>query len=380
MDLRLHRKGPLINDELSTWVTAKQRLLGKYDEQIQVTLTQGFGEEHKLVLSVSRFEPGPNDRTAYFWTDKAGKRRSKEMPPYFISDRAGAREAMYDFLVHARSFYLDGLLANSSRLIWATFDAASRYDPFGKPELVVDAFNLWVASRFIESPWRIVHGAYQMGAEVTYEQNHRYHDFVPVTPIMDTQLDEIVIRDLLVPITTRFLKKLKAKIDERKPEDWLEIHFAVFIMMSNVGWITKDMVAQTTEKGLKPGNRHGTLTCGYIHACKTILSHYHYVCAGPIPFVTFKYHDEGDVNTKNWTPDQRAYVQSLRREYARQTPERRKKIRDWAKLVMYEDDGYWCYQMLDLEWEGNIPHNGEVDDFTEEDFLSSSGTETRNVC
>ena len=148
MDLRLHRKGespnflfsvasliligPLINDELSTWVTAKQRLLGKYDEQIQVTLTQGFGEEHKLVLSVSRFEPGPNDRTAYFWTDKAGKRRSKEMPPYFISDRAGAREAMYDFLVHARSFYLDGLLANSSRLIWATFDAASRYDPFGK--------------------------------------------------------------------------------------------------------------------------------------------------------------------------------------------------------------------------------------------------------
>lgn len=39
---------------------------------------------------------------------------------------------------------------------------------------------------------------------------------------------------------------------------------------------------------------------------------------------------------------------------------------------MYEDDGYWCYQMLDPEWDGNIPHNGEIDDFTEEDFLSSS--------
>lgn len=90
-----------------------------------------------------------------------------------------------------------------------------------------------------------------MGAETTYEQDHRYHDFVPVTPIMDTQLDEIVIRDLLVPFTTRFLERLKAKIDERKSENWLEIHFAVFIMMSNVGWITKDVVAQTTEKGLK---------------------------------------------------------------------------------------------------------------------------------
>ena len=90
-----------------------------------------------------------------------------------------------------------------------------------------------------------------MGAEAIYEKGHRYNDFVPVTPIMDTQLDEIVIKDLLDPITDRFLKNLKAKIDERRPENWLEIHFAIFIMMSNVGWISKDMIMQTTEKGLK---------------------------------------------------------------------------------------------------------------------------------
>lgn len=148
LDLRLHRKGkpqsvpisiaslisigPLINDELATWVMAKQRLLGKHDEQIIVTLTQDFGEEFNLHLAVSRFDPGPGDRTAYFWTDKAGNQCRKEMPPYFISDRAGAREATYDFLVNARSFYLDSLLANSNRLIWSTFEAALRYDPFGK--------------------------------------------------------------------------------------------------------------------------------------------------------------------------------------------------------------------------------------------------------
>lgn len=41
---------------------------------------------------------------------------------------------------------------------------------------------------------------------------------------------------------------------------------------------------------------------------------------------------------------------------------------------MYEDDGYWCYQMLFKDWRGDIPHAGDIDDFTENDFLSSSGT------
>lgn len=68
---------------------------------------------------------------------------------------------------------------------------------------------------------------------------------------MDTQLDDLVIRDLLVPLTNRFLARLKAKVDEGKKENWLEIYLAMFIMMSNTGWIVKDMIAMTTWKGLK---------------------------------------------------------------------------------------------------------------------------------
>jgi len=39
---------------------------------------------------------------------------------------------------------------------------------------------------------------------------------------------------------------------------------------------------------------------------------------------------------------------------------------------MYSDDSYWCYQLLCLNWRGDIPHAGEIDDYREEDFLSSS--------
>jgi hypothetical protein len=111
-----------------------------------------------------------------------------------------------------------------------------------------------------------------MGVQPTEEHGHPYDGFIPVTPIMDTQLDDLVIRDLLAPLTAQFLKRLKAKIDERKSENWMEIHFAMFIMMSNIGWIVKDMIAMTTWKGLKvstssmsfpgfPSSSHCACTC-----------------------------------------------------------------------------------------------------------------------
>lgn len=41
---------------------------------------------------------------------------------------------------------------------------------------------------------------------------------------------------------------------------------------------------------------------------------------------------------------------------------------------MYEDDAYWVYQLLCQDWNGEYKHPGEIDDFTEDDFLSSSST------
>ena len=47
------------------------------------------------------------------------------------------------------------------------------------------------------------------------------------------------------------------------------------------------------------------------------------------------------------------------------------KLSKWKDMSMYNMEMYWCYQMLYRDWRGDIPHAGEVDDFTEEDFLTS---------
>lgn len=85
----------------------------------------------------------------------------------------------------------------------------------------------------------------------TYERGHPFEDIIPVTPIMDTQLDHLVLRYLLNPLSNRLLKKLKEKIDEQKKENWLEIYLSVFIMMSIMRWVMKDAVEWPSRHGLK---------------------------------------------------------------------------------------------------------------------------------
>jgi hypothetical protein len=90
-----------------------------------------------------------------------------------------------------------------------------------------------------------------IGLEPSTEPGNPFIGIIPVTPAMDTQLDDIFLRDLLIPLEKRLLKGLKDKIDEQRKENWLEIYLTMFIMMSNMGWVMKDILAWTGRYGLK---------------------------------------------------------------------------------------------------------------------------------
>ncbi|KAM5343252.1 hypothetical protein ACJ41O_014218 [Fusarium nematophilum] len=373
LGLRLHRKGPTIRDDLGIWVKGKQRLLGLQDSKDSrvLFLTQGIGEgmETFLSVTVSRFDPKRGDRTTYFWTDPDGNPREMEVPPYFISDLEEAKHNIRRFVHEVRSTYIDTLHGDSNPLIRQTFQAALMFSAFNGSRLVSVALDTWVAARLIETQWRVVAGGVAIGLEPKDEPGHPWNGFTPVTPIMDTQLDGLVIRDLLAPLSNRFLKLLKDKVDERRRENWLEIYLAMFIMMSNTGWTLKDMKANAAWKGLKAGSRGGTLTQGYMHACKSMLAYFHFACAGAFPLSLAFDKSSGGRDYHGMTADQVEYLDFVKGELANQ-----EKLSKWRDLSMYDDDGYWCYQLLDRDWRGDIQHAGEVDDYREEDFLSSSTT------
>ncbi|KAF3768124.1 hypothetical protein M406DRAFT_275913 [Cryphonectria parasitica EP155] len=378
LDLRLHRQGPTIRNDLQPWFQEKQRLLLEANEKPSthlLFLTQGFGEafEDALSVHVSRFQKKPGDRTAYYWTDWSGRPRSMEMPPYFISDLEEARKNLFDFTRNVRSVYIETITADSNSIIRKTFQAALHFGAYSNANLVSDALDIWVAARLIETQFRVFNGGFMAGMKNIDEAGHPFDGFIPVTPMMDSQLDDLVIRDLIRPLCARFLARLKGKIEERKRENWMEIYLAMFIMMSNMSLILKDMAGQAKWKGLKPGNRGGTLTQGFMHACKTLLAYFHHACAGAVPITSIFTESQNAANAPYYgmEPDQIEYLCNIRQEIFRQG----EKLANWNSMSMYDDELYWCYQLLVKDWRGDIPYlAGEIDDFREEDFLSSSTT------
>jgi hypothetical protein len=65
--------------------------------------------------------------------------------------------------------------------------------------------------------------------------NCPYHERMPVPPIVDLQIDLLVINELLKPELKTILRMLKSMLESTKPwMNWFEIYLAYFILLNNV--------------------------------------------------------------------------------------------------------------------------------------------------
>jgi hypothetical protein len=100
--------------------------------------------------------------------------------------------------------------------------------------LVERVLKLWVCCRFIEEPWSII-GSETLGMSRDANPNCPYHDRIPVPPIVDLQIDLIVINELLQPELKKILNMLKTMLLSSDPwNSWFEIYLAYFILLHNV--------------------------------------------------------------------------------------------------------------------------------------------------
>ena len=127
-----------MNNNLELWVRRKLELQ-EYKTRGENTphilfLTQDKGEgfDNALSVTVSLFEPGPEDKIGYAWEDSTGQRHTMDMPPYFISDIEAARRNIKEFIYLARPGYIEALLTDSNPIVCRTFQAALAYTAFGQ--------------------------------------------------------------------------------------------------------------------------------------------------------------------------------------------------------------------------------------------------------
>lgn len=372
LELNLHRRGSTLNSNLRNWIlTQEQRFQLNLTqnglaslETLDVVITQDQGIE--IPVKVRRFKPESGDTTGWSWRDSNCQERVMEMPPFYICNVEEAAQNMRRAVVSEKAEYVNFFHGAANPIIRKTFEAAFRYLETSSSGLVSDCLTFWVATRLIERPWRICRGSLP-GFEPLYDANEKqcpYNGIVPVTPIMDTQIDDMAIRYLLDPLGKRILRNLNSKIHERKKENWFEIYLATFIFMNNFEFIFSDVIDYTRRHGLKPSTTGAfSLSKAYYHACKTMLVYFRFACNGHAPLsLTWK---NPAAPVDGLSIDQQEYLRDIKSDVDRQ----KKSLETWCTGSVYRTPLYLCYQVLAEDWS---PDYSEVlDDFTEEDFLTS---------
>jgi len=169
------------------------------------------------------------------------------------------------------------------------------------------ALDLWAACRILEKSWKIC-GQETLGITQIVDRTKRvpWRGTSLMNPIMKTQLDQILIQDILNPLRMDTLQELSRKIEANEPELWLEIYLTVFTLLSSIEvssahdhYLTKRCGRPVREMFLLSSwekSKHANIITpaqtrfadmrlveGWFHTCKILLSRFHYVCGGSAP-------------------------------------------------------------------------------------------------
>ncbi|OCK79235.1 hypothetical protein K432DRAFT_383260 [Lepidopterella palustris CBS 459.81] len=355
VEAELFRDKPSIKHPLETPRAEVYRLVDIVDTErkfIKLQLTQDLGET--LEVYVTKYEPRPNEMTAHPWKDRSGCSRTLEMPPYCIARMDEARQNVLEYIESFRGAFLSNLSRCANEITGEIMDEARRFSAFNPTCTVRKAIDLFAANRIIENDWRIC-GEESLGVGVIEEEDNPWFGKMPVTPIMDTQLDQIVIQGFLKPLKDQMLKELQEKIYENRRENWFEIFLTISILLTNAEWLLKHSRNNAKRYGAK--SRYNSLdrAYSYFHTCNLLIAHFHFVCVGFAPLkLDWKSADTSTMAILD--SDQRRFMEQIQEMIRR----KEKYVLQLREENEYEAELYWCHQIFLEKWDPVQPCIEEV--------------------
>lgn len=107
----------------------------------------------------------------------------------------------------------------------------------------------------IERDWTVTpSSALIIGQSPIDDESSPWNKKVPVTPVMDTQLDQIIIQDFLTPLRDTLMERLQRKMAQGRKEDWFEIFLVVFILTTNTGLLLRHSRKNAIRYGAQVGS------------------------------------------------------------------------------------------------------------------------------
>ncbi len=198
----------------------------------------------------------------------------------------------------------------------------------------------------IEIPWEMCGDDTLNVSEIT-DPSSPHNGKTPIPPIMDTQLDQIIIQNILTPLRSRVIQKFTALITPAKPSSWWDIYLSAFILLSHIERLARHSVFQARRHTM-PGRFANVPTLeGFFHTAKSILARFHFVCHGSAPLRTLDWTAPGVVAMARLGPEQVEFMQMTQVMIARKEGE----VRRLRERHVYEGTLYWAGQLFSEDFD-----------------------------
>jgi hypothetical protein len=164
----------------------------------------------------------------------------------------------------------------------------------------------------IELRWRIC-GNETLGITLEKESESPGFRGTPITPMIDTQLDQIVIQGILQPLRCQLVCRLNEMMKRHKLQDFLEIFLTVFLLLYNCETHSKAMTEFASVYGeeLEQNSNYPLFLRKYFHSANTLIAHFHFLCGGS---ALFRSQFPSDATIGNCNEEQVQYIREIREE------------------------------------------------------------------
>ncbi|KAK2072637.1 hypothetical protein P8C59_006978 [Phyllachora maydis] len=329
-------------DDIGSWASHEYRMIG---------VTEGLTGRF-LSLRVRQFEPQDGDKLVRDWVS-GGTKKSVSIPPFAIADMDQAKRELESYrkaglLSCCGKVLGSGLLALTyQRAIMRAHDPKTEAD---QRELLVNTLDLWMCIRMTTRSWGIV-GDDTLGMPETLitDPGSPLHGKIPLPPVMGAQLDSMLIHQVQGPLRKKVLQELQRFTQERKQKTWFTQYLVTFILLHNLGLITKHDAEYARKHGMKTRFAREDKVKEYNLGANTLLAYFHYCNKGLFPF---------SEDCKGTDIQTLAEVDEPTVGFIKQTGRlAATQKQHWADLWEkdgYEDEFYYVSQLFERNWEKRL--------------------------
>ncbi|CCC06748.1 unnamed protein product [Sordaria macrospora k-hell] len=246
----------------------------------------------------------------------------------------------------AKKTYLH-TLEDVGGLTWEIVSMAMEYAETNKGSLVDTALDLWVVCRMIEDPWELLEGN-ELGVSRVDLPGTRFHGKIPIPPMMDTQLDQVIIQFILNHLRGKLIGLFEKNIKPAKPETWFETFLASFILLTHIERLAAHSVRHAETHTMPTKYSNTQFLEQAFNTAKIILSRFHYACNGSVPLgLEFNWKASHVSSMAKLGPKEVEFMQRVQNTF-------KERVYDLRKLPAnyeYEAHGHWYHQLFIEDWD-----------------------------